>query len=696
MQRSALATDSTTGLWVRRGAALLAAAGMAIGAAALVGYVRHEPMLVQVRSGWQGMSPVTSLGLIAAGCAVLGQTFRSLRLARAAGRVPAAIGAAMLLLYAATGHDGFSLWLAATLFGAEPEGSGRTSIATATCLLALGTCNLPRRSAAIGDAVAALALVISGVALLGYAYGVRDLYAVPLFRTMALNTALATFTLSTASLLANPRTGWAAVIASRESGGRATRRQLGFLMLPPLAGWLLLRATSANALGPGAAMALLVVITVVPMALLVLRDGRTLNTLEAERRNKTELQAGVQRELERRLLEQAGQLAAESGERRARAPRPRSTAPQRMEAVGQLTGGIAHDFNNLLMAVGGNLQLLTKRLAGDHPARRYAVNASDAVNKGAKLTAQLLAFSRTQRLQARPVEIDPVLTSARELIGVSLGPLIEVSMQLGAEGGWASTDPDQLELAVLNLAVNARDAMPDGGMLTISSGPCRARLSTEGDENDYVSVLVSDTGEGMSPDVAEKAVEPFFTTKERGRGTGLGLAQVYGFVRQCGGDLRIESESGRGTTIHLLFPCARPPAAIAGVSVSSGGDPTLSRRSEERQTLLVIDDDDSVRAVLVEALRGAGYEVMEARDGQAGLEALERLQPSAAIIDFIMPGMNGAEVARRARLVMPDLPVVFVSGYFDTAALDGISGAMIVRKPIDLEGLQRTIASVLH
>ena len=683
-----------TGLWVRRGAALLAAAGMAIGAAALVGYVRHEPMLVQVRSGWQGMSPVTSIGLIAAACAVLGQTFRSLRLARAAGGVAAAIGAAMLLLYAATGHDGFSPWLAATLFGAAPEGSGRTSIATATCLLALGACNLPRRSAAIGDAVAALALVISGVALLGYAYGVGDLYAVPLFRTMALNTALATFTLSTASLLANPRTGWAAVIASRESGGGATRRQLGFLMLPPLAGWLLLRATSANALGPGAAMALLVVITVVPMALLILRDGRTLNTLEAERRNKTELQAGVQRELERRLLEQAGQLAAESGER-ARAEAALNRA-QRMEAVGQLTGGIAHDFNNLLMAVGGNLQLLTKRLAGDHPARRYAVNASDAVNKGAKLTAQLLAFSRTQRLQARPVEIDPVLTSARDLIGVSLGPLVEVRMQLGAEDGWASTDPDQLELAVLNLALNARDAMPDGGVLTVSSGPCRARLSPEGDEDDYVSVLVSDTGEGMSPDVAEKAVEPFFTTKERGRGTGLGLAQVYGFVRQCGGDLRIESEPGRGTTIHLLFPCARPPARIASVNVSSGVDPTLSRRAEERRTLLVIDDDDSVRAVLVEALRGAGYEVTEARNGQAGLDALERLQPSAAIIDFIMPGMNGAEVARRARLVMPELPVVFVSGYFDTAALEGISGATIVRKPIDLEGLQRTITSVLH
>ena len=441
-------------------------------------------------------------------------------------------------------------------------------------------------------------------------------------------------------------------------------------------------------------MALLVVLTIVPLAVLILRDGRLLSALEAERRTKAELQASVQVDLERRLAEQATQLAIEGGERlRAEAALNRA---QRMEAVGQLTGGIAHDFNNLLMAVGGNLQLLTKRLAEDHPGRRYALNAAEAVDRGAKLTGQLLAFSRTQRLEARPVELDPVLTSARELIGVALGPLIEVRLELGAPGAWASTDPDQLELAILNLALNARDVMPEGGVLTVTSGPCRDRLSPDGDEADYVSVRVCDTGPGMSPEVAEKAVEPFFTTKERGKGTGLGLAQVYGFVRQCGGDLRIGRAPGGGASIQLLFPCASPVTSSEARSSASHRAAASSTPSASRRSLLVIDDDDSVRSVLVDALRAGGYQVVEASDGASGLEALPQLQPSAAIIDFIMPGMNGAEVARRARLVMPTLPIVFVSGYFDTVALDGISGAIVVRKPVDIDALQLTISAVLQ
>ncbi len=673
--------------WV---AALLALASITTGTAALVGYLRHEPMLVQVRPGLQGMSPVTALGLLAAASAVLSQAMRARRIASLAGGGCAAVGAAMLLIHALTGQDSVSAWLAGALFSAPAATVGRTSVATAACLLALGVSNL--RSLRAGELGATLALVVAGVALLGYAYGVRDLYALPLFRTMALNTALALFALSAGSLLADPESGWVSVIASREDGGGATRRQLAFLLLPALAGWALLRATSAQTLGPGTAMALLVMVTVIPLAILILRDGRLLNTLEAERRTKAELQARVQSDLERRLSQQAGELAAESGQR-AKAEAALSRA-QRMEAVGQLTGGIAHDFNNLLMAVGGNLQLLTKRLAEDHPARRFALNATEAVDRGAKLTAQLLAFSRTQRLEARSVEVDPVLTSARKLIGANLGPQIEIRLDCQAPGAWALTDPDQLELAILNLALNARDAMAEGGVLTITSGPCRERLSPEGDDADYVSVRVSDTGPGMSPEVADRAVEPFFTTKERGKGTGLGLAQVYGFVRQCGGDLRIERAPGGGASIQLLFPCAAPARPVAEAAAPAAGPPTPAVGMV--RSLLVIDDDDAVRSVLVEALRSAGYEVAEARDGPSGLDALKHLQPSAAIIDFIMPGMNGAEVARLARLVMPRLPVVFVSGYFDTVALDGISGAIVVRKPIDIDSLQRTISSVLH
>jgi CheY-like chemotaxis protein len=198
----------------------------------------------------------------------------------------------------------------------------------------------------------------------------------------------------------------------------------------------------------------------------------------------------------------------------------------------------------------------------------------------------------------------------------------------------------------------------------------------------------------MSPDVLEKAAEPFFTTKERGQGTGLGLAQVYGFLRQCGGDLRITSTPGAGATIELLF--ARAKAQVAHLPAAPTAAYALIHPAAGRKSLIVIDDDEAVRAVLVDALRGAGYTVAEAASGQAGLDILKSWTPSAAIIDFIMPGMNGAEVARRAQAQIPGLPVIFVSGYFNTAALDEIADAVILRKPVDLEGLQRTVASVVH
>ncbi len=366
---------------------------------------------------------------------------------------------------------------------------------------------------------------------------------------------------------------------------------------------------------------------------------------------------------------------------------------QKMEAIGQLTGGIAHDFNNLLMAIGGNLELLSMKLRADHPARKYVENASLAASKGARLTSQLLAFSRTQKMDIRPAELDPALEAAIGLLGATLGPMVELEIRLGAGGFWAATATDQLDLAILNLAMNARDAMPNGGKLTFSSRLCRARPPSGGPEADFLCVSVSDTGQGMSAAVAARAVEPFFTTKERGKGTGLGLAQVYGFVRQCGGDLRIFSAPGEGTTIELLLP-------RVGAHLADRPSPTpTGLRQPDRgqgQTILVIDDDDSVRTVLADALRTVGFKVMEANGGEEGLKQLSTVRPAAAIIDFIMPGMNGAEVARLAQVRHPRLPVIFVSGYYDTIALDGISGATVLRKPVDMEGLHRAVSSALN
>jgi PAS domain S-box-containing protein len=357
---------------------------------------------------------------------------------------------------------------------------------------------------------------------------------------------------------------------------------------------------------------------------------------------------------------------------------------QKMEAVGQLTGGIAHDFNNLLMAISGNLHLLTRKLTEDHPAYRFAVNAAAATEKGSKLTNQLLAFSRTQKLNIRPVQLDPVLRNANDLVGNALGPAIAMEFHLQAGECWAGTDPDQLELAILNLALNARDAMPQGGVLKVESFQ---------DASNYLTIRVSDTGVGMTPEVASHAVEPFFTTKERGKGTGLGLAQVYGFANQCGGDLKIKSKVGVGTTIDIRLPRVAPQGEA---SVQPAAPQPAKPGRGNGQIVLVIDDDDSVRAVLVETLSAAGFDVLEANDGEQGLKHIETATPAAAIIDFIMPGMNGDEVARRLQRALPDLPIIFVSGYFDTLALDGISGAIVLRKPFNIEGLNRAVSDALN
>jgi signal transduction histidine kinase len=465
-----------------------------------------------------------------------------------------------------------------------------------------------------------------------------------------------------------------------------------FVAAPPLLGWMLLGATHAQTLGPSAAVAFLVALTVAPLALLVLRDGALLNALERERQRRADELAASANELREQLTRQAAELARESAER-AKAEEAAYRA-QRLEAVGQLTGGIAHDFNNLLMGIGGNLQLLERRLDESHPARRYLENAQLAADRGAKVTAQLLAFSRTQKLNVRPIEVDPVLRRSRDLVGNALGPNIDFNLSLHALGDWAMSDGDQLELAILNLALNARDAMPDGGSLTLESRPCRRPLVAGSQEADYLLVELSDTGVGMSPEIVAQAVEPFFTTKERGKGTGLGLAQVYGFLRQCGGDLEIDSQPGKGTVVSLLFP-----RTVAGAETESLRPQPLNQKAAaggNGRRLVVIDDDDSVRAVIVDALRAAGFEVSEADNGADGLRLLEQDDPVAAIIDFIMPGLNGAEVGRRAQIRRPGLPIIFVSGYFDTLALDSISGATVLRKPFDVDELTNAVKDALH
>ena len=364
---------------------------------------------------------------------------------------------------------------------------------------------------------------------------------------------------------------------------------------------------------------------------------------------------------------------------------------QKMESLGQLTGGIAHDFNNLLTVVVGGLDIITKRIE-DEKLKRYAANALAAAERGARLTGQLLAFSRVQRLEVRPVPVAPLIQNMRPLLRNVLGPGITKDFDLDDALMPVMADPTQLEVAVLNLAINARDAMPDGGTLRFVTRPVAIDEDPELDPGDYVELCISDTGIGMPEDVASRAFEPFFTTKEIGKGTGLGLSMVYGMARQSGGTARIETTPGEGTAIKLYLKVAKrlqPDGQDDDEQepeASSGGTATV----------LVIDDDPDVRGFMAEALAEEGFTVRNCADGKSGLEEFARQRPDLVVIDFVMPAMSGADVASRMLEQAPDQKILFVSGYSETDAIKRIApNSPLLTKPFRSEALCRAVRNAV-
>jgi PAS domain S-box-containing protein len=366
---------------------------------------------------------------------------------------------------------------------------------------------------------------------------------------------------------------------------------------------------------------------------------------------------------------------------------------QKMEALGQLTGGIAHDFNNLLTVVVGGLDIIAKR-APDAKLKRYAENALGAAERGARLTAQLLAFSRVQRLEVRPTLVAPLIQNMRPLLKNVLGPGITKEFDLDDSMIPVMADPTQLEVAILNLAINARDAMPDGGILSFTTRPVTVSGDPELEDGEYVELCISDTGVGMPAEIAERAFEPFFTTKEVGKGTGLGLSMVYGMARQSGGAARIESRIGEGTAVKLLF--RKADAEIA--KDTPGADVDQAQPEPERvpASVLVIDDDPDVRAFIAETLEEQGYRVRQASDGREGLRLFDRERANLVIVDFIMPEMSGAEVARKIRAKLPDQPILFVSGYSETDAVKRTApDAPLLAKPFRADALHKAVRAAI-
>jgi len=362
---------------------------------------------------------------------------------------------------------------------------------------------------------------------------------------------------------------------------------------------------------------------------------------------------------------------------------------QKMEAVGQLTGGIAHDFNNLLTVIGGNLELIQRR-AVDERTVVLADYAGQAIDRAAKLTRQLLAFSRTQRLTLKPTDINALIEGMSDLLARTIGPLYRVEMSLDPGGAWAMADVNQVELAILNLVINARDAMPDGGTLKVASQR-RAAADASLRHGDYVVIQVADTGVGMPAQVLDRVFEPFFTTKAIGKGTGLGLSQVYGIAQQSGGAAFVESTEGVGSTVSIWLPIAEAPR-----TVEAEGRGAATERPARNERILVIEDDPGVRRFIVECLRSLGYAVDEAAHGREGLSRLRAVRPQLLIVDFAMPGMNGVEVVNAARAAAPGLPILLATGYADMEAVHGVVGPdQVLRKPFQIRDLETAVRSAL-
>ena len=412
----------------------------------------------------------------------------------------------------------------------------------------------------------------------------------------------------------------------------------------------------------------------------------------ARKRAEAELRA-LNDGLEQRVEERTGEL---------RRSEELLRQSQKMEAVGQLTGGLAHDFNNLLTGIIGALELLSTRVSQGRikDVERYVTVAQGAARRAAALTHRLLAFSRRQTLDPKSTDANRLIGGMEELIRRTVGPAVELEV-VGAGGLWPTlVDPNQLENALLNLAINARDAMPGGGRLTIETAnawlDARAARERDMQPGQYVAIAVSDTGTGMPPEVVARAFDPFFTTKPLGEGTGLGLSMIYGFARQSGGQVRIYTEEGRGTTMRLYLPRHQGPAEEAAAAAALADAP----RAGAGQTVLVVDDEPSVRVLVTEVLEELGYAAIEAADAISGLAVLRSdARVDLLVTDVGLPGgMNGRQMADAAREARPDLKVLFITGYAENAAVGNGHlgpGMHVMTKPFAMEALAGRVRELI-
>jgi len=707
----------------RRVSPVSAAVVIALGGLALLGWLLHSNVLKSVLPGHVAMNPMTAMSFILAGIALLIlHTNRGGRRVSLVGNLCSAavllIGSMKLMEYFAGWDSGIDRILFAqsldTQGGPVPNRMAPNTALTFVLVgLGLGSMGIGaafRRS--LYKHLALPPLTISMLAVTGYAYGMRPFYGVASHIPMALNTSIAFLALSVGILFSYPERGLTAVFARNDLGGAMARRLFPLTVGTLLAlGWLRTHMGKMGLYDAEVGVQVSVFVSSVVVGIVIWITAHSLSRADTERQRAAEFLKVAHDDLERRVEERTVELTQANRalehemadrlrtEEALRKSEGQLRQAQKMEAIGRLAGGVAHDFNNMLTAILGHCQLMRLRFSEEDPVLKDAEEIEKAGQRAAALTRQLLAFSRQQVLQPKVLNLNDLVNEMdrmlRRLIGADIDLLTVPDMSIGT----IQADPGQIEQVLMNLVVNSRDAMPDGGKITIETSEADldeiyARSRPGLRPGRYVLLAVSDTGCGMDAETRAQVFEPFFTTKEAGKGTGLGLSTVYGIVKQSDGYVDVYSEPGHGASFKIYFPRAN----AAAEKVRAGWPVEKAPRGTE--TILLVEDEDLVRAVVRKSLELYGYCVVTAQDGREALKTLEAdVQAFDLIItDIMLPHMRGPELAERASRMSPNSKILFISGYTDKTIIHrGIltAGNAYLQKPFTPETLARKVREVL-
>jgi signal transduction histidine kinase/CheY-like chemotaxis protein len=670
--------------------------GVVVALTVLSGWWFDVPVLRRILPGQPPMVVLTAVGTLLLGCSLLATRPGTSRRVRQAGRwlaaAAAAVGLGGLLRYVPPGQLRLDDWVQRLVFGPLKPDAGM-ALATAASVLATAVGLLlqgaeKRWLRRLGTILTLGSLVIAAVGGLGYAYGLDVFHAEGLFSRMALVTATTLSVLALGVLFGRPSRPWVATVLGAGEAGTLTRHLLPTVVVAPLLlGWLQLYAARADLIEPETGTALLVIVLTLWLAGLTIRLARNIDRRATTERRLRDTLQGMNEVLERRVEERTRELAE---------AQDALVQAQKMEAIGQLTGGVAHDFNNLLTIIRSSIEFLRRPDLSEERRARYMDAASDTVERAAKLTAQLLAFARRQALRPEVFDVGERLAGVAAMLDSLTGARIRIVTERPDSPCFVRADVSQFETALVNLAVNARDAMAGEGTLIIALTCNQAKPAIRGHAGagtHFVVVSVTDTGTGIAPDQLGRIFEPFFTTKEIGKGTGLGLSQVIGFAKQSGGDVDVSSVVGRGTTFTLYLPQSDAQADAAGADAEPEGAPV----EEGGQCILVVEDNVEVGRFCTQILHDLGYGTVLAQTAEAALAEIEAVpfRFDAVFSDVVMPGMGGVELAKRLRELHPELPVVLTSGYSHVLASDDAHGFELVRKPYSAEQVGKVLRTVI-